>query len=69
MWADWLPAILMLVLFALDVPIAFAIAIAALSFFLIDGNVPLNIFVQKMVTATDSYPLLAIPFLCSPARS
>ena len=23
---------------------------------------PLNIFVQKMVTATDSYPLLAIPF-------
>ncbi len=62
MWADWLPAILMLVLFALDVPIAFAIAIAALSFFLIDGNVPLNIFVQKMVTATESYPLLAIPF-------
>ena len=23
---------------------------------------PLNIFVQKMVSATDSYPLLAIPF-------
>ena len=62
MWADWLPAILMLVLFALETPIAFAIAISALSFFLIDGNVPLNIFVQKMVTATDSYPLLAIPF-------
>jgi TRAP-type C4-dicarboxylate transport system permease large subunit len=42
--------------------IAFAIAISALSFFLIDGQVPLNIFVQKMVSATDSYPLLAIPF-------
>ena len=62
MWADWIPGILMLVLFALETPIAFAIAISALSFFLIDGEVPLNIFVQKMVTATDSYPLLAIPF-------
>ncbi|HEY6132783.1 MAG TPA: TRAP transporter large permease [Rubrivivax sp.] len=62
MWADWLPGILMLVLFALETPIAFAIAISALSFFLIDGEVPLNIFVQKMVSATDSYPLLAIPF-------
>ena len=62
MWADWIPGILMLVLFALETPIAFAIAIAALSFFLIDGGVPLNIFVQKMVSATDSYPLLAIPF-------
>ena len=62
MWADWVPGILMLTLFALGTPIAFAIAIAALSFFLIDGQVPLTIFVQKMVTATDSYPLLAIPF-------
>ena len=62
MWADWVPGILMLTLFALGTPVAFAIAIAALSFFLIDGDVPLNIFVQKMVTATDSYPLLAIPF-------
>src|SRR5215218_7678313 len=62
MWADWVPALLMLVLFALETPIAFAIAISALSFFLIDGGMPLNIFVQKMVTATDSYPLLAIPF-------
>ena len=62
MWADWIPGILMLVLFALETPIAFAIGISALSFFLLDGEVPLNIFVQKMVSATDSYPLLAIPF-------
>ena len=62
MLADWIPGIVMMVLFALETPIAFAIAISALSFFLIDGEVPLTIFVQKMVTATDSYPLLAIPF-------
>ena len=62
MWGDWIPGILMLVLVALETPIAFAIGISALSFFLLDGEVPLNIFVQKMVSATDSYPLLAIPF-------
>ncbi len=62
MWADWIPGILMLVLFAIETPISIAIAVSALSFFLIDGSVPLNIFVQKMVSATDSYPLLAIPF-------
>ena len=63
MLADWLPAFVMVVLFALGTPIAFAIAISALSFFLVASDeVPLNIFVQKMVTATDSYPLLAIPF-------
>jgi tripartite ATP-independent transporter DctM subunit len=63
MLVDWVPSIVMVVLFALGTPIAFAIAISALSFFLISHDeVPLNIFVQKMVTATDSYPLLAIPF-------
>lgn len=62
MWADWIPGILMLVLFALETPISFAIAISALSFFLLDGGIPLKIFAQKMVSATDSYPLLSIPF-------
>ncbi|MGE3928047.1 MAG: TRAP transporter large permease subunit, partial [Lautropia sp.] len=62
MLADWLPAILMCVLFALGTPISFAIAISALSFFLVYGGMPRNIFVQKIVTVTDSYPLLAIPF-------
>ncbi|MFM7254124.1 MAG: TRAP transporter large permease [Betaproteobacteria bacterium] len=63
MLADWLPSIVMVVLFALGTPIAFSIAISALTFFLMASNeVPLTIFVQKMVTVTDSYPLLAIPF-------
>ena len=38
MWADWIPGILMLVLFAIETPISFAIAISALSFFLIDDG-------------------------------
>lgn len=62
MLVDWVPSILLVVLFAINMPIAFAIAIAALSFFFLEEGVPFNIFVQKMVTATDSYPLLALPF-------
>ena len=38
MLVDWLPAIVMVVLFALGTPIAFAIAISALSFFLISSD-------------------------------
>ena len=58
----WMPAVVMLVLFALNVPIAFAIAIGALSFFFLETGLPLEIFVQKIVSATGSYPLLAVPF-------
>ena len=57
-----LPAILLMVLFALNVPVAFAIAISALSFFFITDGLPVDIFFQKMVAATESYPLLAVPF-------
>ena len=60
--STWIPAVVMLVLFALNVPIAFAIAIAALSFFFLETGLPLEIFVQKIVSAAGSYPLLAVPF-------
>ena len=60
--STWLPSLVMVALFALNVPIAFAIALSALSFFLVQTGLPLEIFVQKMVSATDSYPLLAVPF-------
>jgi len=59
---EFLPALLMFVLFAIDVPIAFAIAIAALSFFFFGEGLPLRTFVQKFVQVTDSFPLLAVPF-------
>ena len=57
-----LPSILLAVLFALNVPVAFAIAMSALSFFFLTDGLPLDIFFQKMVSATESYPLLAVPF-------
>ncbi|MBR0662965.1 TRAP transporter large permease [Roseomonas hellenica] len=57
-----LPSLLLVLLFALNVPVAFAIAISALSFFFLADGLPIDIFFQKMVAATDSYPLLAVPF-------
>jgi len=57
-----IPSILLVVLFALNVPVAFAIAISALSFFFLTDGLPVDIFFQKMVAATESYPLLAVPF-------
>jgi len=57
-----IPAILLGVLFALNVPVAFAIGISALSFFFLADGLPLDIFFQKLVASTESYPLLAVPF-------
>ena len=65
---EYLPALLMLVLFLVDIPIAFGMAIAALSFFVFAEGLPLRLFVQKLVQATDSFPLLAVPFfICAGA--
>lgn len=55
-------------LLVLDVPIAFGMAIAALSFFIIAEGLPLRLFIQKFAQATDSFPLLAVPFfICAGA--
>ncbi|KUO67885.1 MAG: C4-dicarboxylate ABC transporter permease [Clostridia bacterium BRH_c25] len=45
----------------IGIPIAFAIAIAAVTV-LIKGDVNLLIIVQRMFAATDSFPLIAVPF-------
>jgi tripartite ATP-independent transporter DctM subunit len=59
---DWLPAVVMLVLLALNAPVAFAIAIAGLSFFLMVQGTQPEAFIQRLVSITYSFPLLAIPF-------
>lgn len=58
----WLPLAAMFVLFAINVPVAFAMAIAALSFFFVAAGPPIGIYVQKIVSVTESFPLLAVPF-------
>ncbi|WP_207717686.1 TRAP transporter large permease [Caenimonas soli] len=58
----WLPAALMLVLLALQTPVTWAMAVAALGFFLLNlGEMPLANFAQQMAEGTESVSLLALP--------
>lgn len=46
----------------IGMPVAFALALASIPVFLLTGTMPPTVAVQKMVTATQSFPLLAVPF-------
>lgn len=56
-----LPVFILLFGIAIGVPVALAIAMAALWFFLTSGTMPPEIFVQRLVAVTHSFPLLAVP--------
>ncbi|MCA0869425.1 TRAP transporter large permease [Seohaeicola saemankumensis] len=43
-------------------PVAFALGLAAIPIFVLTGTMPPTVAIQKMVTATQSFPLLAVPF-------
>lgn len=45
----------------IEVPIAMALALAAIAYLLIEQSVPLSLVVQRMAPGLDSFPLLAIP--------
>ena len=58
----WLPSVLMVALLALQTPVTWAMAIAALGFFLMNtGEIPLANFAQQMAEGTESVSLLALP--------
>ena len=48
--------------FVIGVPIAFALAFAALLYFLSDPSLPMLVYAQQVVSGTDHFVLLAIPF-------
>ena len=48
-------------LVALEMPVAFALACSAFAYLLLEQSVPLTLVVQRMAPAPDSFPLLAIP--------
>jgi C4-dicarboxylate transporter, DctM subunit len=52
----------MVALFALSVPIAVAIAAAAIGGIVFFEQIPLIVVAQKMMTTIDSFPLMAVPF-------
>lgn len=43
-------------------PVAFALGLSAIPVFILTGTMPPTVAIQKMVTATQSFPLLAVPF-------
>lgn len=46
----------------IGMPVAFALGLASIPVFIVTGTMPPTIAIQKMVTATQSFPLLAVPF-------
>lgn len=59
---EYLPILLLFLFFAINVPVGYAIAISSLVYFLYTSGLPPAVFVQKLVTSTHSFPLLAVSF-------
>lgn len=57
-----LVAVLFTIFLIVGMPVAFALALASIPVFIFTGTMPPTVAIQKMVTATQSFPLLAVPF-------
>lgn len=57
-----LVAIVFAILLLMNMPLAFTIGISSMMFFLLNADLPLTIPIQRMVSSTQSFPLLAVPF-------
>ncbi|TPV52908.1 TRAP transporter large permease [Aestuariibacter sp. GS-14] len=55
-------ALVFLVLLLLGLPLAFALLAGGLVYFAMDSHLPITVAVQRMVAASQSFPLLAVPF-------
>ena len=49
-------------LLILGIPIALCVGLAAIVTLIVTGDVPLTVMAQRMYSATDSFPMMAIPF-------
>ncbi|MDB6179274.1 TRAP transporter large permease [Paracoccus sp. Z330] len=56
-----LPIIILLAAIAIGIPVAMAIGMAGMFFFVVSGTMPTEIFIQRIVAVTHSFPLLAVP--------
>lgn len=55
-------ALVMLVLFGVNVPVAFSITLATFAYFFISNDLSPVFVIQRMIGGADNVPLLAIPF-------
>ena len=53
--------VVFLLLLLFGMPVAFAIGFAGMVFFFVTPSIPFSIIVQKVVSSTQSFTLLAIP--------
>jgi tripartite ATP-independent transporter DctM subunit len=57
------PVLIVMMLYFSSIPIAFALLAAALAYFTFgDAGTPPDLILQKFITSTSSFPLLAVPF-------
>jgi tripartite ATP-independent transporter DctM subunit len=54
-------SLLFLALMFLGMPVAFAVGVASLVYYLASDTIPAQIGIQRIATATQSFPLLAVP--------
>jgi len=54
-------SLVFLALMFLGMPVAFAVGVSSLFFFIFSDTIPAQIGVQRIATATQSFPLLAVP--------
>ncbi|NOH42888.1 TRAP transporter large permease [Vibrio cyclitrophicus] len=60
---SYLPILILFVLFLLNIPIAFSLIASAMVYFLfINDSIPVSLVMQRFISSTESFPLLAIPF-------
>lgn len=57
-----LVGIIFVVLLALGTPVAFSVGLSGAAFFLLSDTIPSSIAVQRIASASQSFPLLAVPF-------
>jgi tripartite ATP-independent transporter DctM subunit len=56
------PAFLMFVLLVLNVPVAISLLAPGVLYFFVSGDLPIDVVGQRIVSTTESFPLLALPF-------
>ena len=60
---EYIPILLVFVFYFIGVPVAYALFAAALFYFTFyDAGMPVDLVLQRFITATASFPLLAVPF-------
>ncbi len=55
-------AVLFCIFLIIGIPVAFALMLASIPVFVLGGTMPPTVAIQKMVTALENFPLLAVPF-------